>query len=165
MEYGMHLTYKHPFNQSKVELELSEQALSSLDVLEKRNASDTQIAYYIERMNLSAEMKLVFDKLAIFTMNVGKKIIQFGKKIIELVIMFATKHKRLTITLLLGLIIGALIVFCPPIASTLSSFQGPIMAALGVGEFVLANYEGEYPEAINDIRESMNMFSLFKYVL
>jgi hypothetical protein len=39
------------------------------------------------------------------------------------------------------------------------------MAALGVGEFVLDNYEGEYPEAINDIRESMNMFSLFKYVL
>ena len=161
----MQLTYKHPFNQSKIELELSEQALSSLDVLEKRNASDTQINHYIERMNLPAEMKLIFDKLTTFTMNVGNKIIQLGKKIIELVIMFATKHKKLTITLLLGLIIGALIVFCPPIASTLSSFQGPIMAALGVGEFVLDNYEGEYPEAINDIRESMNMFSLFKYVL
>jgi|TARA_R110002072_G_scaffold46049_2_gene127793 hypothetical protein len=50
----MQLTYKHPFNQSTIELELSEQALSSLDVLEKSSASDTQITSFIERMNESA---------------------------------------------------------------------------------------------------------------
>tara|TARA_R110002074_G_C12201164_1_gene635276 strand:- start:57 stop:239 length:183 start_codon:yes stop_codon:yes gene_type:complete len=38
-------------------------------------------------------MKLIFDKLATFTMNVGKKVIQFGKKIIELVIFFAKSIK------------------------------------------------------------------------
>ena len=161
----MQLTYKHPFNQTAVELELSEQAMSSIDVLEKSNASDAQINSYIERLDLSAEMKLIFEKLASFTMDVGKRIIQFGKKVIELVIMFATKHKKLTITIILGLVIGALIAFCPPIAATLSSFQAPIMAALGVGEIVLSNYEGEYPEAIGDIKEAMKMFSLFRFAV
>ena len=52
--HQMQLTYKHPFNQSTIELELSEQALSSLDVLEKSSASDTQITSFIERMNESA---------------------------------------------------------------------------------------------------------------
>ena len=161
----MQLTYKHPFNKSSIKLELSEQALTSIDVLERSNASDTQITNFIERMNLSAEMKLIFHKLASFTLNIGKKVIPFGKKVTELVIMFASKHKKLTITLLLGLIIGGLIAFCPPIASTLSSFQAPLLGALGIGEIILDNFEAEYPEAISDIRESLKMFTLFKYIL
>ena len=59
-------------------------------------------------------------------------VIRIGKKIVEIVLMIASKFPNATFGLVLGLIVGALVASIPLIGGLLGAFVLPIAAAFGL---------------------------------
>ncbi|MDG1816389.1 MAG: hypothetical protein P8H22_09845 [Glaciecola sp.] len=127
--------------------------------------SDEQIKSCIDNLSVSAEIKLLLGKLATYTISISEKIINFGKKILELAIFFFNKHKVLCISIIVGLIIAGLIAYFPAIGSTLSQFSGPLTIMSGGIELLIENYADEYPEIVESIEQSMGIFKILKHII
>ena len=116
----------------KIEVNIPDENLEALELLAKDRVSDAKLQSYIDNLDLSADAKLLIASISQKTVKVGELVIRVGKRIIEIVIMIASKFPNATFGLLLGLLVGALVAAIPLIGGLLGAFVLPIAAAFGL---------------------------------
>ena len=115
-----------------IEVEIPDENLEALQALAQDNVSDTKLQSYIDNLDLPADAKALIASILKTAVRVGEMVIRIGKKIVEIVIMIASKFPNATFGLVLGLIVGALVTSIPLIGGLLGAFVLPIAAAFGL---------------------------------
>lgn len=116
----------------KIEVEISDDKLEELESLAKDRVSDTKLQSYIDNLELSADAKALIASILKTAVKVGDLVIRVGKRIVEIVIMIASKFPNATFGLILGLLVGVLVSAIPLIGGFLGAFVLPIAAAFGL---------------------------------
>jgi hypothetical protein len=115
-----------------IEVEIPDENLEALQALTQDRVSDTKLQSYIDNLDLPADAKALIASILKTAVRVGEMVIRIGKKIVEIVIMIASKFPNATFGLVLGLIVGALVTSIPLIGGLLGAFVLPIAAAFGL---------------------------------
>ena len=112
----------HPETGERYRVDIPSLRPSDLDRMTKEYATDEKIKSYIEKLPVSAEIKAVLFKLTKFTIKVGQTLIKIGKKVLEIVVMLASKYKHATVGLIIGALLAFLIGAIPLLGPLLSGF-------------------------------------------
>jgi uncharacterized protein YacL len=116
----------------KIEVEIPDENLEDLESLAKDRVSDAKLQGYIDNLNLSADAKALIASILKKAIKVGDLVIRVGKRIVELVILIASKFPNATFGLVLGLLVGVLVSAIPLIGGLLGAFVLPIAAVFGL---------------------------------
>lgn len=103
----------------------------------------------IERLDVSADIKLLLDNLLEITHTVGGKIVQIGTKVLEFIFDFAKAHPSIALGVVAALVISFLINSVPLLGPVLSPVLTPLLLILGIGL-----------GALNDLTDSSIRLSL-----
>ncbi|MBA4013245.1 MAG: hypothetical protein C0481_15370 [Phenylobacterium sp.] len=103
----------------------------------------------IERLNVSADIKLLLENLLEITHTVGSKIVQVGAKILESIFDFAKAYPNIALGVAAALVISFLINSIPLLGPALSTILTPLLLILGIGL-----------GALNDLTDSSMKLSL-----
>ena len=112
----------HPETGEKYTLEMPNLRASDLDAMKQEYTTNEKLKSYIEQLSVSAETKLLLMKIAEFSISVGNTVIKMGKKILEMVIMLASKYKHAAFGMLLGALLASLIAAVPFLGPPLAGF-------------------------------------------
>ena len=107
--------------------------ISELEKIFKPATTEDKLAYYIDNMNIRADMKSMLYSLSDFAIKVGKKTFEAGRKILETIIYIIKKYPNVAINTLVALILSALISSIPLFGIILGPLVTPILLALGIG--------------------------------
>ena len=95
--------------------------------------ADDKIQQLLDNMDISAEMKVLLDKIKNFTITFGNKVIKIGKKVIEFLIGIYLKYPNTVKGAILGTILGFLLSSIP-IIGVLFSWAIPLLAIIGAAK-------------------------------
>jgi hypothetical protein len=115
-----------------IQVEIPDENLEALQVLAQDRVSDSKLQSYIDNLDLPADAKALIASILKTAVRVGEMVIRIGKKIVEIVLMIASKFPNATFGLVFGLIVGALVASIPLIGGLLGAFVLPIAAAFGL---------------------------------
>jgi hypothetical protein len=141
---------------STVEVELSEEKFEALQLLGEERISESRLQGYIDNLELSADAKALIASIMSSAVRVGELVIQVGKRIVEIVIMIASKFPNTTFGLILGLVVAALVTTIPVIGGTLGSFVAPLAAAFGLANGYMEDIKDQH--LAKKIAEATEMF-------
>jgi uncharacterized protein YacL len=119
---------------AKYTVELADDNLEALQTLANDRVSDSKLQSYIDNLNLSADAKALIASILKTAIKVGEVVIRIGKRIVELVLMIASKFPNATFGLVLGLLVGFLIASIPALGAFLGPFATPIAAVFGLAK-------------------------------
>ena len=148
----------HPETGEKFTLDLPNLTIPELDLMKKEYTTNEKVHTYIEQLSVSAELKVVLSKLAEFSITVGTTVVKMGKKILEMVIMLASKFKHATFGLILAALLTSLIAAIPLIGGFLAGFLGPIIALFGLGKGLWEDLKRDTPALAISINEAGSVF-------
>jgi|TARA_B110000977_G_C10928889_1_gene436263 hypothetical protein len=109
-----------------------------INAIDRNNLSDFQIQKHLNNLSISADQKVLINKVLNFTVETGKQIIKVGKRIIELTLLFIKKFPASSFGLVFGLVVASFIPsgniagFAIPIVSSLSSLIKKIIVVFAV---------------------------------
>ena len=113
-----------------------------------------KIQQLLDNMDISAEMKILLDKIINFTVTFGSKIIQIGKKIVEFLVGVYLKYPNMVKGAVLGAILGFLISSIPMIGF-LFSWTIPLLAAIGAAKGFFEDSNKEIKNSIYNLIDDM----------
>jgi hypothetical protein len=116
----------------KIEAHISDENYEALQSLAQDKISDTKLQSFLENLEMSADAKALIASILKTAIKVGNFVIRVGKRIVEIIIMIATKFPKASFGLLLGLLIGALVASIPLLGFILGQFVTPIAAIFGL---------------------------------
>jgi hypothetical protein len=87
----------------------------------------------IERLDVSADIKLLLDSLLEITHVVGGKIVQVGARVLDFIFDFAKAYPDVALGVAAALVIGFLIGSIPLLGPVLSPILTPLLLILGIG--------------------------------
>ena len=157
----MKVQYVDQESGKSVELEAPNLKQSDLEVLSKSYLSAAQLKNTISNLDVSAEFKLILEKLANFTIKAGEVVVALGKKIFEIVTMFVKKYKHAGFGVILALLVSMLISTIPFFGAMLASFLVPILVVLGFSSGMIEDIKTEHPELSTMIQKSLGLFRAF----
>lgn len=133
----------------------------NLSYLTKENATDEQIKDMLQRLpfKLSAEAKLAIFNILQFSVKIGNSIVRIGKKILEIVLMIASKYPNTTFGLIIAAMLTLLISLIPVLGGLLASFLGPIIAIFGLTVGFFKDLKNSNPTLVVDIEKASDIFS------
>ena len=113
--------------------EVFEQGFSSekMENLESELSEKTFYIDWIDNLDCNVKVKQILKDTLDLTIQVGKKIYQFGKMILKAVISFAKKWPHLTEGLLLALVLSLLIDSIPFLGPHLNVLLRPLLLLVG----------------------------------
>ncbi len=149
----------NPETGEKIAIEIPSLDQTKLNDLVEEHATEKQIISYIERLPISAEVKALIVKFSKYTIKIGETVFRFGKKILEIVIMLASKFQLATFGLLLGAFLTFLIGLLPFIGPALAGFLGPLLMLLGLAKGVWEDLKKDKPEIAASIVDAGDLFS------
>ena len=153
--------FTEDFNTGKtIEVEISDENFEALQTLAQDRVSDSKLQSYIDNLDLPADAKALIASILKTAVRVGEMVIRIGKKIMEIVIMIASKFPNATFGLVLGLIVGALVTSIPLIGGLLGAFVLPIAAAFGLVTGYMDDLSDQ--RLANKVAEALAMFQSLK---
>ena len=153
--------FTEDFNTGKtIEVEISDENFEALQTLAQDRVSDSKLQSYIDNLDLPADAKVLIASILKTAVRVGEMVIRIGKKIVEIVIMIASKFPNATFGLVLGLIVGALVTSIPLIGGLLGAFVLPIAAAFGLVTGYMDDLSDQ--RLANKVAEALAMFQSLK---
>ena len=153
--------FTEDFNTGKtIEVEIPDENLEALQTLAQDRVSDSKLQSYIDNLDLPADAKALIASILKTAVRVGEMVIRIGKKILEIVIMIASKFPNATFGLVLGLIVGALVTSIPLIGGLLGAFVLPIAAAFGLVTGYMDDLSDQ--RLANKVAEALAMFQSLK---
>ena len=153
--------FTEDFNTGKtIEVEISDENFEALQTLAQDRVSDSKLQSYIDNLDLPADAKALIASILKTAVRVGEMVIRIGKKILEIVIMIASKFPNATFGLVLGLIVGALVTSIPLIGGLLGAFVLPIAAAFGLVTGYMDDLSDQ--RLANKVAEALAMFQSLK---
>lgn len=124
-----------------VEFEAPNLNAETIEALNSETYTRKQTKRIIDNMNISADAKSLLSSIANTVIFVGEKIIQLGKKIIEIVMEMMKSFPNATFGMLLGLLLGTLVAAIPIIGVALGAFVTPIAAAFGLASGWMSDFQ------------------------
>lgn len=101
--------------------------------------SDSRMQRAIDNLSLSADQKAMVSQISQFTLNIGTKVFSFGRKILELSLLFFKKYPATSFGLVIGLVVSSLIPggtikgFAIPIVSSLTGLLKKLVILFSIG--------------------------------
>ena len=148
----------HPETGERYRIDIPSLTTADLDRMTKEYMTDEKIKSYIEKLPVSAEIKVVLFKLSKFTIKVGQILLKLGKKVLEIVVMLASKYKHATLGVLIGALLTVLISTIPVLGPPLSSFLGSLLMLFGLGKGLWEDVKKDSPELAASITEAGMIF-------
>lgn len=87
----------------------------------------------IERLNVSADMKVILSSLLDTTIEVGGKLIDIGARVMAFVFELAKAYPGVTFGVVAALVLSFLISSIPVVGPLLSPFLTPLLLIIGIG--------------------------------
>lgn len=87
----------------------------------------------IERLDVSADAKLVLANIATVTMEVGGRIVEAGRRIVAFAFELAKSFPNTIFGLIVALILSSLIASIPLLGGMLGALLAPLLLAYGLG--------------------------------
>lgn len=148
----------HPETGERYSIDMPSLQPADLDQMIKEHATDEQIKSYIEKLPISAEIKAALFKLTKFTIKVGQTLVKFGKKVLEIVVMLASKYKNATTGLILGALLTFLISAIPLLGPPLSGFLATFLMLFGLAKGFWQDMKKDSPQLAASIAEAGAIF-------
>jgi len=148
----------HPETGERYSIDIPSLSTEDLDRMTKEYATDEKIKSYIEKLPVSAEIKALLFKLSKFTIKVGQTLVKFGKKLLEIVVMLASKYKSATLGILIGALMTFLIGAIPFLGPPLSSFLGPLLMLFGLSKGIWEDVKKKSPQLAASISDAGMIF-------
>jgi len=128
------------FDESKLKtIDISQVEETFPDSVFAPSLSDSKIQRAIDNLSLSADQKAMISQISQFTLSIGKKVFSFGRKILELSLLFFKKYPATSFGLVVGLVVSSLIPggtikgFAVPIISSLTALLKKLVILFAVG--------------------------------
>lgn len=118
----------------KVTVDISDEHYQELKSLAQDKVSDSKLQSYIDNLDMSADAKALIASILQTAIKVGDLVVRVGKRIVEIVVMIASKFPNATFGLILGLLIGALIATIPLIGAFFAAIVAPLAAIFGLAK-------------------------------
>lgn len=144
----------HPETGETIQVDMPNLNESTLATLQREHATNQQLRAHIERLPVSAEVKVILFNLAKFTVRVGEAIVSLGKRILEIGLALANKYPNATMGLIVAALLASLIALVPVIGPFVAGFLGPLMAIYGLVDGFLTDLKSSKPKLAEDIREA-----------
>lgn len=138
--------------------------------MENRMTSDTPSALpvdrdailrRIDRLDVSADMKMLLSSLLDTTIEIGGKIIDLGARVLNFAIELAKAYPGTAFGLITALVISYLISSIPVIGPVLAPFLTPLLLILGVGLGALDDLtDGGMRTRLNGLKRQMEAAGL-----
>jgi len=148
----------HPETGEKFSVDIPSLHPEDLNSLSTEYTTEEKLKSYIEQLDVSAEIKAMLFKFAKFTISVGKTLIKFGKKVLEIAMMLAAKYKSTTLGIILGALLTLLISTIPYLGPSLASFLGPFILLFGIGKGLWEDIKRDKPELAESITDAEKIF-------
>jgi hypothetical protein len=87
----------------------------------------------IERLDTSADIKVLLDRLLEGVLAVGERVIQVGARVVQMVLDFARAYPGITLGVCAALVIAYLINSIPLLGPMLSPVLTPLLLIIGIG--------------------------------
>lgn len=118
---------------------------------------ERKLVQLIERTNLSADLKAILTDLTRFTMKIGGKVLDIGRKILSFVFDLVKAFSGIAMGALAALVVTALLAGVPLLGMLLCAVLRPLLLALGIGAGALKDLTNENLEArINTLVDSLS---------
>lgn len=92
-----------------------------------------QLRAYIERLDLSADVKAVLRDTSTLTATIGGRLVAIGRKIVSLAIDLCSRFPNTLFGCVVAFIMSALISSVPLLGPILGAVLTPLLLALGIG--------------------------------
>ena len=148
----------HPETGVRYRIDIPSLRTEDLDGMIKEHATDEMIKSYIERLSVSAETKALLFKLSKFTITVGQALVKFGKKVLEIIILLATKYKEATLGVIIGALLTFLISIIPILGPILAGFLGSFLMIFGLGKGLWEKVKKDSPRLAASITDAGVIF-------
>ncbi len=122
----------NPETGEKIEIEAPDLSQDELERLIKSYKTVDEIHRYLNNLDISADAKILLSKILSTTMKVGDKIVEIGKKILEIIINLAGKYPNTTFGLVAALLVNALVSSIPLFGQLFGLFIAPLLIAFGL---------------------------------
>jgi len=155
------ITYQNPETGEVISktLDISKEKLQQIEEETKPILEEDKLQQLIDNIDISAELKILLDKVRTFTVKIGEKVIQIGRKVIEFLIAVYLKYPNTVKGALIGAILGFLLTQIPMIGF-IFSWAIPLLALIGGIKGFLEDSHGAI---IDNIKKLINeMFKAWK---
>lgn len=103
----------------------------------KPDMSPRQLRSSLDRVQMSADAKAILNDLISFTVTVGSRILQIGRKIVEVALAMVKAFPNLFFGAVVAVVISMLIAQVAVIGAALGAILGPLLIAFGIGQGLL----------------------------
>ncbi len=118
----------------KYESEANEVNEEFVERMSESNMTDEEIKRIIDKLNISADAKLLLYKISKGTIQAGRYIIKIGRKIIDFICQIFTDYPSASFGMVFGAIAGVLIASIPIIGVALGSIVTPLLMMFGLAK-------------------------------
>lgn len=157
----MQASYTNPNSGETVTIPLNIQSEDELKPLLSNYLTEEKLQDFIQNLDVSAETKLLLEKIATFTVTAGKAVINVGRKILEFLVVFSQKFQMASFGVVFALLISIIISAIPFLGGFLATILAPILVIFGFSKGMLKDLEADHPELVNKINDAASMFNVF----
>lgn len=112
----------------EIHKEIADPSPQFFEFIKEVNLSDDEIKNRIDRMSVSADVKALLYSFSKAAIRAGKVIVKVGRKIIDFIFALMKAFPNITLGIIFGLVVGAMIAAIPVLGFVL----GPLAAKLAV---------------------------------
>lgn len=116
--------------------------MNDLVILEK-----SEIMNRLERMDISADAKVLLGQVADKTLEVGGRVIHLGRQILSFIIDLMRQYPNTVFGVLVGFVLSMLVSSVALVGAALGALLGPLLVALGLGIGAVADIENSIVRA------------------
>lgn len=116
----------------------------------------------IDRLTISADAKALLMDLAKVTLEVGGKVLAFGRKLLAFIIELANRFQNVLIGILIALALSAVLATLPLLGPAISAVLTPLMVALGVARGAVEDFRNmSVQREIEALKQRMSILAAY----
>lgn len=116
----------------------------------------------IDRLNISADKKALLLELAAVTLNVGGRVLAFGRKVLDFVFDLAIRFQNVGFGVILALALSAVLASIPLLGPAIAALLTPIMLAFGILRGAIQDFkEASLRSEINAFERRLAILSAY----
>lgn len=114
----------------------------------------------IERLNVSADTKALLMDISRITLNVGGKILAFGRMLLAFAFDLAVKFQNVAFGVIIALVLSAVLASIPLLGPAIAALLTPIMLAFGIARGAMQDFkEASLRSEIDALSQKMAIIS------
>lgn len=114
----------------------------------------------IEKLNFSADVKVLLTDFAKITVMVGGKLIAFGRKVLDFVFHLVARFQNIGFGVIIALVLSAVLASIPLLGPVVSTLLTPILLAFGIARGAIQDFrDAAVQTEIDALSQKMSIMS------